>query len=404
MVSTVSVDDLRKTFNRNGIMPLCLDQVMDELVKDGIFADMDSFVQPTDGAGLLRRAWNWAVSSVLGTSSPLKPAVFVKVGVVKSKSDAVLEAFDSVHLHRSERIMSRASWEQFLRDHGVSSSEEARVVTAHLCRLGKLTTFTIRDGHVEMVRVRGVEQHDPADLEVDQTIGVVKMTLEGIQAMNEKAFKNIERLRAQASAHAKAKRKVQALAALRQKAAVQAGLDKRAQVETSLLDIVMHVDAAATAKEVLAAYKAGSACLEHMFSSSGVSVESAEDTMEKLQVLLEEGEQIQNVISTGIGADTVSLEDLVAELDLLTVDADGAHTQPVEAAVPVAAPAQATPPVSGAAGESAAAPASTDTPATPAEAAPADSTDTPLPDLPACPTHVPMVKPLPALEGSVPTF
>ncbi|KAI8919798.1 Snf7-domain-containing protein [Powellomyces hirtus] len=337
-MSAFDAKGLESKFKRRGLAPLGLDVVVSDMIRT---QDLVPLAQYRNEIGwgswavstLVKAPLSWGYAQVTGkkSKSTALENQYVVAETVKREADAFLSEFYQEghygvdHVLRVEDFKSRLADACAAQLNGTRPSKlDIDLVQTYLKASGK-AVFSVDPNHPDdgIVKVRPAQDKSSSTLIITETDrGIIKLrrTVHMLHLQVEELETRIFNLTKQAKDRVRVGQKERALYFIRQKKGVTELLKKRIASLETIEGIIGKIEGAESESEVLAAYQLGSSSLASFMSTSGLTADAVDATMDKLQETLADQAEINDAIESGQNAiigSTVDTDEIEEELEQL---------------------------------------------------------------------------------------
>lgn len=340
-----TVTELQRRFTRNGVHPLCLEQVVllmlhrKELVHGRI---LQQEAVAVESKAVTKAMWGIVGFLYKGSADPAKnlaDAPLYVTSTLRSQSKVLLTELNRGSTSKMIDCLATPDAVASAYDRAVESQRG----TGSMAPREVLLSLLITQGNVRQVmgdngRVLGIKfepvlegsgrqssgwlsvgvslfsggKKTLATCTQDAEILTVKAALESTKALQEQLSSKVNECKASALQFHKNGDKRTALLFMKRMKLHQEACFKQTQMLYTLEDIIMALGTAETDIQVHEAVKAGTASLKSILS--GLDVEEVENAMDELKDVMESQETIQDAIAAPGLEDDVEMEELEAEL------------------------------------------------------------------------------------------
>ncbi|KAJ1547564.1 Charged multivesicular body protein 7 [Nowakowskiella sp. JEL0078] len=313
--TTFCAEGLDVKFTHNGLRPLGLDIVLDELSNSGDLIELNTYRNYRTWAG-------WAFDSAFylasipfqlafgPTKRNLSTNTFVNTTLLKSLADKALNKINGdIVKFSTDRIMSQRELNSFL-------SEVQEMDIELILKFWERTNVVIIqfDAKSGSRFPKDQKEYTSGITPIDSGIVIIKETLHALHSQADDLDKQIDQLNKETKIKLAESNKSRAMFALKRRHALEKILSARLGSIETIENILSRIQSAETDTQVLEAYKSGSETLKSLLPS----IDSVESTMSQLQDTLADAQEIENAIQTGIvGTIGENDQDLEIELDAL---------------------------------------------------------------------------------------
>lgn len=308
-----TIGELMKTFQRDGSIPACLPAVIENMYRNGDLVTKSNFIYASPN-----KTWtSWTVDLLVK-----KPAVWAFTKVKDSIIKASTLPEDTVLVHVSacktlgkkfigsqhrNKLLELSELAEFW---GQNDLEQVLVLVHGLRQDGKAA---IQEGSPTLIKLG-----DPNITDIDIGIHTLKKNEQTLS-------RHLEQLEAEKQAAIEEARifvaknmRQAARSCLRKKHVLDQCIDKRMSALDNVRVLLSRIREAETDAKVLEAYKFGSSALKSTLKTSGLTEDSAADTMLQVQEVLDVHDEIKTALSQPAEPD----DDLEKELAQLLKDSE----------------------------------------------------------------------------------
>ncbi|XP_014488648.1 PREDICTED: charged multivesicular body protein 7 [Dinoponera quadriceps] len=323
MQCTFSIVDLNEAFKRKGCVPLCLDTVIEELLRhDEIIQETDFLKEPCETwtawsvDTFLRKPISWSFykmkTHVLGQNTINTEVKYIHIPVMQELGDIILSIAE---IKKNNVLYSVSEITEYckIKTKKQISEDSVKLVLEWLRRKRKVALGKSSDSNNELL-VK-ISTHLVTEItEVEE--GTYKLVKQENKLIKEIEFMEQEKLNIlnEIKTHmAKGLRQL-AKTCLKRKIELEKIIEKRSQVLANLHILIINIEDAHSNSAILSAYKTGSEILKKM-EQKDLTQYSVMDVMDNINELLEENREINVVLSETLNQDSdTELERELAEL------------------------------------------------------------------------------------------
>ncbi|KAK3606102.1 hypothetical protein CHS0354_006460 [Potamilus streckersoni] len=321
----ISLKSLPGKFERKGRTPVCLQIVIEEMIRNGKLKKL-SDLQQQDSVGWLSWGFSKLIKQPIKWSFQLLPwqnsgkkeedDLYVLDDILKEKMDKLIESHCAAeHCDITDNVLEYSELREQQRqlcpsdlEFSLVIQELARIKRVQLYSMGNNTTL------VKFTKNVGEKAVDPVS-EQDLHILRIKKSHEEVTRQIEKSMKEVRRLTEEAKMH-KAKDMIKlALSSLRKRRLVQKRIEKLTGSLELLEDLLSRIRQAHSDEKVLEAVKSGTATLKVVTGKQ--SADSVAKFMDDLAEVTQEQDDIMSEMSFTSHFDVASQDELEAELDAI---------------------------------------------------------------------------------------
>ncbi|XP_063231773.1 charged multivesicular body protein 7 isoform X2 [Bacillus rossius redtenbacheri] len=303
--SKISLQLLKKEFQRNGTTPLCLEIVVEEMLKNGTLVLHSDFVKFVP-----RETWTaWVVDMVVK-----RPAVWTFSKVLEALvSSSIEDETEYVHLPaiKAEALASARSggglWE-------VGDGEEETALAAHwLRRQGRAALCRAPGGGPLLVKLGGAEL-----TELDLGRHALRCSERTLERHVEELEEQQGAARDQAREYLRRGMRHMAKSCLRKRRQLDQCAEKRLSALENVRHLLARLQDTESDAQVLEAYRTGVSALRRALGEAGLTEDTAATAVLQVQEVLDVHDEINAALSQPIGSSVE--EDLERELEGLLGD------------------------------------------------------------------------------------
>ncbi|ORY00432.1 hypothetical protein K493DRAFT_405919 [Basidiobolus meristosporus CBS 931.73] len=345
-VLCLNVDGLEEVFKKNGDTPMGLEEVVAEMNDSGELTPITVFTGGQDGWGswlvdtLLTSPLLWGLQKLsLSDNSKSKGSKtkYVLMHLLKEAGDKAsrLQA-ESSTFGVTDCLMSFQEFQDKFEGNifeGVQLSEDdIHVLIRYLEKNRKavairykttensppqLHDMVIKFVHSNSQKVQ-ITESDLGIVQIKETRTAIEKQISDIQS-------RILQLTEKAKEYLSREQKTSALSCLRQRKQLNQVLEKRSASFETMDSILLKIQTAESDAEIYKAYDVGANTLKSVMASTGLTVESIDETIDKLQDVMADQEEIEQAMVSGmesiqgapLGLGEEEMGELESELDLL---------------------------------------------------------------------------------------
>lgn len=322
-------------FDRGGLVPLCLDQVLLEMYAAGELLRNVGVADPASGwvSQIFRRVVNLGGLLRPSTQENLAEDYYIIPVLLKEKALQVVQALSESHWTASCVI----TWRKFQEISG--GLKEAHAVLNHLCEHGKAKYLVInKKDQMEGVKVslsaRALSGTTSLDLDVLHLIWTVEKLEHQLNVMDQRW----KRSRASALASLKLGNKQVALKCAREMKLASLSREKCTALLNRVEEVLAVIADAEASKEVAEAIRIGTQAIKE----NGINYDEVELCLQELNECIESQKQIEEVLGSNAAGAEIEDEDIEEELKELEMNFVEVPTQTSTGVDAVVAGAQET--------------------------------------------------------------
>lgn len=334
---TVTQDELRKLFKRNGKMPACLGLVIESLVTDGtLMLEDDIRCRLQERVTRRKASWtSWSYQVMIG--SPLKKFTD-KVQSLVSERPSGSEVVYSVPENVKRWALRLLSLVRDQSQSGLNAASGLLLSRTDACTVLKgfdssdvqlLLSWLEAEGMAGSVAcddeylykfTDSKASHAQQPTEVELGIWKLKRSRSHIAELLKKFQQEINELNSSIRQQLREKNKHHALMLLKKRKAFEKKYDINSRYLLQLEDVLDEIYHSETSQMVLQAYQSGTKALKAMHKPT--AVKQAQETMDELSEAAETSKEVTDIISGPGSIDTSDDDDLERELNDLLKDSD----------------------------------------------------------------------------------
>ncbi|CAH1783193.1 unnamed protein product [Owenia fusiformis] len=327
------VKDLPLKFKRDGKSPLCLQTVLQEMLRQGKILPSDEYQSKMQQGwvswgynSFVKKPISWGLSSLMGPAATTLQGQFVLVDLAKGKCEDVLQHLRSSSEHQeTDDIFNMTRVKDLCRD-VCEDGESLKLVLKQLQQQNKLVISIIQERKdkeaIVKIAKEGERSVSPVS-EVDKGILRLQNTETKLEEEIETLSKDMERCRTDAKFYLGKGLRNSAKNALRRKKQMENLMIKRENALQNVQSLIEKIREAESQKMILDAYEAGTTAFKHTTAKHNLSVERIDDVMDELQEMNDTQADITEAISRGpTDPNEVSVTELEEELAELIANDD----------------------------------------------------------------------------------
>ncbi|KAI7897525.1 Snf7-domain-containing protein [Cokeromyces recurvatus] len=332
----IDQDTIAEQFQRSLIgKPLALDCVIEQMIKEEELIPLEDyntkFALPTTWFGwivdtVIKNTWQWRWRSE-GLSHPSKH--YVVLPTVKAIAKSILSQHLS-HGNNNRHLMTLSQFKQLYSHHFVNEIELTDADLSLLLRYlhsqhgvaladhvkGYGTTYMIIKFPEREDQTATITQNDEALINIRTTCYALSVQVDELQKKSEELGK--EALEEKKKGH-----KAKAFYCLKRKKNLQEVLERRLKSMETMDTILMKIESSQDDIQVIQAFNMGAKALKNLLGKDGLSVESVDDAMEKIQSVLQDQKEIEEALRIGTeDINDVDDQEIENELNELIKDYD----------------------------------------------------------------------------------
>ncbi|XP_019880740.2 charged multivesicular body protein 7 [Aethina tumida] len=337
-VYSFTLQSMNKVFVRNGRPPVCLKDVLEQMLKDGDIIPLDKFdsKSPETWSGwatdvLIKRPLVWSFNKLKNSMfDPSDNITYVEISVINEKSTELFNLIPKDYLNKVINMNDLLSI--LKKDRSYSSS--VKMLLHNLANQKKVFVHTSNIVDDETYMIKFTDKNTAAPInEMDIGIYSLEKNEKLLTETIEKLEDEIQSLIKQAKAQLAKGHKQSAKTCLRKKHEIEKRISKKADALHNIQVLVERIRDTHSDAHVWESYKLALESFNTTFKGTGLSEDAVEDTMIKLGEVLDIHDDIQTALSKPAKDTTASESDLEQELaDLLkTEDKQEPSTDTIEA-------------------------------------------------------------------------
>ncbi|VDP18476.1 unnamed protein product [Heligmosomoides polygyrus] len=295
--AVISVDSLKKRFRRGDQVPSSLNVVMEHLHKTGVLMPLSKWQEQNS-------SWmGWGISQISKTSEWL-------FGYRRS---GTAERFIHLPTIKSlNRFKPTTLWRILL-----STTENFDIILAHLSERGDVTVGQGRNGE-QILKFRDTTSDEPVRFtEADASVHDIRRAMSKIEKEIGVLERKVEKLDTDCRAALRSRDKPRAANLLRQKKRFQKDISDKDGQYQRLLTMLQQLGATKHNKEILDAYRAGTAAFKANLARHGMTADKIDETMDEVASAIDDYREIEDAIGQVIVPKQIDDDDLEKELDEL---------------------------------------------------------------------------------------
>ncbi|KAK4379791.1 hypothetical protein RND71_001653 [Anisodus tanguticus] len=297
-------------FNRGGLVPLCLDQVLLEMYTAGELMRNVGVTDPASGwvSQILQRVVNLGGLLRPSTQEKLVEDYYIIPALLKEKALQVVQALSESHWTASCVI----TWRKFQEVSG--GLKEAHAVLNHLCEHGKAKYLVtnkkdLTEGVKVSLSARALSGTTSLDFDVLHLIWTVEKLERQLNVIDQRW----ERSRASALASLKLGNKQVALKCTREMKLASLSREKCTTLLNRVEEILAVIADAEASKEIAEAIRIGTQAIKE----NGINYDEVELCLQELNECIESQKQIDEILGSNAAGAEIEDEDIEDELKKL---------------------------------------------------------------------------------------
>ncbi|RIA87704.1 Snf7-domain-containing protein [Glomus cerebriforme] len=345
-------ESLEETFSvYNGVSPAGFNCVIRELYHSSELIPIDELYSSMTWSGWILQSLFWGLQKATGSNNVLVSKKLVIIPTLKEAAERVLQHHEKNAVHGiTDNLFTltsfKAEYASVAVPNVVLSDIDLKVLLYYL-EFGEKMLVTevwygISDEEKEeefIIKMRSRKDKNISKLEiseVDRGIICIKETSRKLHIQIEGVEEKITDLNKKISGYLIRKQKVQAKYSLKQKKNLEKILSKRMGSLGAIEGILLKIEGAASDSEIIDIYSFGAGALKGVLASEGLTTETVDTTMDKLQDALADQKEIEDAMQVNQTLIEASLdidEELEEELEALLKEEDTIST-PAKQSVP----------------------------------------------------------------------
>lgn len=335
----IFLSQLKSAFARKDDKPHCLPEVLSAMLSAGEIKPIDQFMQGTNtgwgawtvqmirkplqiGAKLIR-------DSLFNSSQSTPEVSYVVMDVVNSQADAMIKSLRNQIISKSDIKKRISEWkisEEALPIvlHEISCRQ--KLVVKHLKNEDDEEESTSSPSHEEDERTVlkfGTETHKAFSFtEMELSIHKLEITERNLLKMIGKMEEQIHEHEEMAKKLLLDKKRVLAKNSLRKRDYTMKRLEKRVNCLENVQTLMQKIHEVTEDAAVLDAYRTGTKSLQNALSKSGITLDTVDEAISKMQDVIELHDEIKSAISTGVAGQSTDDAELEKELEELVAVED----------------------------------------------------------------------------------
>ncbi|CAB4380333.1 uncharacterized protein OCT59_020347 [Rhizophagus irregularis] len=337
-------EHLEETFSvYNGVSPAGFNCVTQEMYHTSELIPVEEFYSCKTWSGWILQSLFWGLQKVAGSNNILVAKKLVIMPTLKEAAERVLQYHEKNAVHGiTDNLFTltsfKAEYAAVAIPNVVLSETDLKVLLCYLeFELKMLVTEVLHEMSDEkkeecIIKIRSRKEKNISKLEIseiDRGIICIKETRKKLHTQVESVEEKIADLNKKISGYLIRKQKVQAKYSLKQKKNLEKILLERLSSLGTIEGILLKIEGAASDNEIIDIYSFGAGTLKGVLASEGLTTETVDATMDKLQDALADQKEIedamqinQTLIETSFGID----EELEEELEALLKEENAIST------------------------------------------------------------------------------
>lgn len=325
---TFTLDELKRSFLRNGISPACFDAVVEEMMRHRQLMLYSDFTYvPSDSWALwaadvlLKRPLEKTLKAVKETVWPsfFKEEVYVHVASTQAYAEFVWSSITDSQKGMLLELKEVACICQF-----TGKMKDLEVAIHWLRQQGKAAvTYSRKNGEM-LVKFGGTLEKKVSVTEMDMSVYSLKYSEKVLMNLLEDLEKEKKLAIVQARTYVQKDMKHMAKMCLRKKHQLESSITKNSAILDNVQQLLSRIREAESDSKVLESYKIGLTALKMRFKESGLSEDNVADTMSEIEEMLDVQKEVEAALGQTVDGGTESDAELEAELSqLLQLDQSG---------------------------------------------------------------------------------
>ncbi|CAL1281849.1 unnamed protein product [Larinioides sclopetarius] len=321
----ISNTALSAAFERNNRQPVCLDIVLDNMIRQGLIMRMDDFNKLEHEKGwlgwgfemLVQKPVSWGFSSVHSfLNSDKTEEKFIVLSVVKDLASKILSRYDElIETKWTDNAVFLEHLRQECRD--ICCETNFRLAVIQLQREKKASVFEEYGEKVIKFRKLDEKKIEPLS-EVDKGVLSLKRARDTILEDMETLETSILSCQEEAKNLVQKGFQSKAMIALKKKKRLEVLLKKKSIAYDNIENLLCQLKNSGTEKMVLEAYRSGVQAMKRT-TSGELDLDNIDVVMSDVQGVLDDYNEVQNTLSKSVAADE-SLEEFEEELENLIAE------------------------------------------------------------------------------------
>lgn len=318
--AVISVDSLKKRFRRGDQVPSSLNVVMEHLHKTGVLMPLSKWQEQNS-------SWmGWGISQISKTSEWLfgyrrsgTAERFIHLPTIKVQADKLMKLYANEFQSEVDGTGSIVAYSTFYDSAGdiVKTKENFDIILAHLSERGDVTVGQGRNGE-QILKFRDTTSDEPVRFtEADASVHDIRRAMSKIEKEIGVLERKVEKLDADCRAALRSRDKPRAANLLRQKKRFQKDISDKDGQYQRLLTMLQQLGATKHNKEILDAYRAGTAAFKANLARHGMTADKIDETMDEVASAIDDYREIEDAIGQVIVPKQMDDDDLEKELDEL---------------------------------------------------------------------------------------
>ncbi|XP_053687912.1 charged multivesicular body protein 7 [Sabethes cyaneus] len=315
----VSIVELKRVFRRKGTSPYCLSTVFEDMVREGKLVAGDCFWKtPKESWSgwavdvLMKRPLQWGFSAMkekLVGSAQDESLEFICTGVVEEQCNLLDKLLKEQHKHNV--LISKNDLHQSINSSGISSEGLDLILQRMVCQQ-RVFVEQHPNGEIDKKKVilkfavPGTKALPITDIE--RSIYNLEQTERDLLRMIDKIEQEISDALSVVKDNIREGKKQLAKSNLKKKHLLEKNMEKKLNVLENVQTMLSRIHDSQSDQNVIEAYKLGSNALKNAFASSGITLDSVDDTLAEMKEIMDQQDEMQAMISTVPNSDIDELE------------------------------------------------------------------------------------------------
>ncbi|ETN72733.1 SNF7 family protein [Necator americanus] len=314
----ISVDALKRRFRRGDQVPASLNVVVDHLNRCGVLLPLSKWKEQ-------HSSWvDWSFSQLSKTSEWLFGSTradaaerYIHLPTIKVQADLLMDLYSrefQSEVDGTGYVVAYSTFYDSARDI-VHTKENFDVILAHLSERGDVIVGQGRNGE-QILKFRDTTSDGPVRFtEADASVHDIRRAMSKVEKEIGSLEKKIQKLDIDCRTALRGGDKTKAANLLRQKKRAQKDVSDKDGQYQRLLTMLQQLGSTKHNKEVLDAYKAGTAAFKATLARHGLTPDKIDQTLDEVANSIEDYREIEEAISIPIAPKLHDEEDLEKELD-----------------------------------------------------------------------------------------
>ncbi|KAL6734809.1 hypothetical protein Aduo_005309 [Ancylostoma duodenale] len=314
----ISLDSLKRRFQRGDQVPASLNVVLEHLDRCGVLMPLSKWKEQ-------HSSWmDWSFSKLsktsewlFGSSKSEACEKFIHLPTIKIQADLLMNLYSREFQSEVDGTGSVVAYSTFYdsaRDI-VHTKENFDVVLADLSERGDVIVGQGRNGE-QILKFRDTTSAGPVTFtETDASVHDIRRAMSKVEKEISMLEKKIEKLDVDCRASLRSGDKTKAANLLRQKKRAQKDISDKDGQYQRLLTMLQQLGSTKHNKEVLDAYKAGTAAFKATLARHGLTPDKIDETMDEVANSIDDYREIEEAMGIPIVPKSYDEEELEKELD-----------------------------------------------------------------------------------------